>query len=72
MGVFDMLRDQLHMVFFLIPQFVTGRVSLDRVNDFLSNVSCFYSLNFYSSLTCYRPNFWTISLTKILSVYCRV
>jgi len=37
MSVFDMLRDQLHMVFFAIPQFVTGKVSLDRVNDFLTN-----------------------------------
>jgi hypothetical protein len=39
MSVFDMLRDQLHMVFFAITQFVTGKVSLDRVNDFLQNVS---------------------------------
>ena len=37
------------MVFFAIPQFVTGRVSLDRVNDFLTNVSSFYSIDFYGS-----------------------
>lgn len=38
MTVFDMLRDQLHLVFYSITQLVTGRVSLDRVNDFLHNV----------------------------------
>ncbi|KAF8898485.1 hypothetical protein BD779DRAFT_1607278 [Infundibulicybe gibba] len=37
MSVFDMLRDQLHMVFYSINQSVTGKVSLDRVNDFLHN-----------------------------------
>ncbi|KAF8058246.1 hypothetical protein FPV67DRAFT_1565726 [Lyophyllum atratum] len=37
MTVFDMLRDQLHMVFYLINQVVTGKVSIDRVNDFLQN-----------------------------------
>ncbi|KAG6919579.1 hypothetical protein DXG01_004242 [Tephrocybe rancida] len=37
MAVFDMLRDQLHLVFYAITQFVTGKVSLDRVNDSLQN-----------------------------------
>ncbi|KAG6891082.1 hypothetical protein C0995_014172 [Termitomyces sp. Mi166 len=37
MAVFDMLRDQLHMVFYAITQLVTGKVSLNRVNDFLKN-----------------------------------
>ncbi|KAG6857595.1 hypothetical protein H0H87_010163 [Tephrocybe sp. NHM501043] len=37
MAVFDMLRDQLHMVFYAITQLVTGKVSIDRVNDFLHN-----------------------------------
>ncbi|KAF9458727.1 P-loop containing nucleoside triphosphate hydrolase protein [Collybia nuda] len=37
MAVFDMLRDQLHLVFYSITQLVTGKVSLDRVNDFLHN-----------------------------------
>jgi hypothetical protein len=41
MAVFDMLRDQLHLVFYSITQCVTGKVSLDRVNDFLHNVCLF-------------------------------
>ena len=39
MTVFDMLRDQLHIVFFVVSQSITGKVSLDRVDDFLKNVS---------------------------------
>jgi len=43
--VFDMLRDQLHMVLYAVTQAVTGKVSLDRVNDFLHNVrSSLYEL----------------------------
>ncbi|KAG5648265.1 hypothetical protein DXG03_006224 [Asterophora parasitica] len=37
MTVFDMLRDQLHMVFYAVNQVVTGKVSIDRVDDFLQN-----------------------------------
>ncbi|KAF5336910.1 hypothetical protein D9611_003444 [Ephemerocybe angulata] len=37
MTVFDMLRSQLHIVFFVVNQSVTGKVSLDRVDDFLKN-----------------------------------
>ena len=36
--VFDMLRDQLHVILYAVTQAVTGKVSLDRVNDFLHNV----------------------------------
>ncbi|KAJ7293178.1 hypothetical protein C8J57DRAFT_1703993 [Mycena rebaudengoi] len=35
MSVFDMLRNQLHFIFWALSQTVTGKVSLDRVNDFL-------------------------------------
>ncbi|KAI9449922.1 hypothetical protein BJY52DRAFT_1215702 [Lactarius psammicola] len=35
MAVFDLLRDQLHTIFWIIPMFIQARVSLDRVNDFL-------------------------------------
>ncbi|KAJ7102323.1 hypothetical protein B0H15DRAFT_943257 [Mycena belliarum] len=35
MSVFDMLRNQLHFVFWSVNQTVTGKVSLDRVNEFL-------------------------------------
>ncbi|KAG6827485.1 hypothetical protein H0H92_011588 [Tricholoma furcatifolium] len=37
MAVFDLLRDQLHMVFYAITQVITGKVSIDRVDDFLKN-----------------------------------
>ncbi|KAK0478556.1 hypothetical protein IW261DRAFT_1551827 [Armillaria novae-zelandiae] len=37
MSVFDMLRDQLHMVFNSITDTMTGKVSLDRMTDFLRN-----------------------------------
>ncbi|KAG7450174.1 P-loop containing nucleoside triphosphate hydrolase protein [Guyanagaster necrorhizus] len=37
MSVFDMLRDQLHMVFNSITDTITGKVSLDRMTDFLRN-----------------------------------
>jgi hypothetical protein len=43
MTVFDMLRDQLHIVFFVVNQSITGKVSLDRVDDFLKNVSMLVS-----------------------------
>lgn len=35
MAVFDMLREQLHLVFSSISRTVTGKVSLDRVTEFL-------------------------------------
>ncbi|KAF7322651.1 ATP-binding cassette transporter [Mycena chlorophos] len=35
MSVFDMLRNQLHFIFWALAQVVTGKVSLDRVNEFL-------------------------------------
>ncbi|KAH9059056.1 hypothetical protein EDB87DRAFT_1577854 [Lactarius vividus] len=35
MAVFDLIRDQLQSIFWMIPMFTQARVSLDRVNDFL-------------------------------------
>ncbi|KAG2160129.1 uncharacterized protein EDB93DRAFT_1113551 [Suillus bovinus] len=35
--VFDILRDQLGMVFFSVPRFTQAKVSLDRVNSFLTD-----------------------------------
>ncbi|KAI9434157.1 hypothetical protein H4582DRAFT_2081171 [Lactarius indigo] len=35
MAVFDLLTNQLHTIFQMIPMFIQARVSLDRVNDFL-------------------------------------
>ncbi|KDQ20385.1 hypothetical protein BOTBODRAFT_305749 [Botryobasidium botryosum FD-172 SS1] len=37
MAIFDLLRDQLHGVFWIIPMVIQGKVSLDRVNDFIYN-----------------------------------
>ncbi|KZT18101.1 hypothetical protein NEOLEDRAFT_1152799 [Neolentinus lepideus HHB14362 ss-1] len=35
MALFDILRDQLYAVFFMIPMFIQAKVSLDRVDEFL-------------------------------------
>ncbi|KAI0832850.1 multidrug resistance-associated ABC transporter [Trametes gibbosa] len=35
MSVFDVLRDQLHMVFSMLPPIIQAKVSLDRVTEFL-------------------------------------
>ncbi|CAK5280078.1 unnamed protein product [Mycena citricolor] len=35
MSVFDMLRNQLYFIFWALSQTVTGKVSVERVNDFL-------------------------------------
>ncbi|KZV98610.1 P-loop containing nucleoside triphosphate hydrolase protein [Exidia glandulosa HHB12029] len=37
MAVFEMLRDQLHIAFHVIPACVHAKVSLDRLTDFLNN-----------------------------------
>ncbi|KAI0357917.1 P-loop containing nucleoside triphosphate hydrolase protein [Trametes cingulata] len=37
MAVFDMLRQSIHNVFTLVPQFVQVKVSLERIADFLRN-----------------------------------
>ncbi|KAG8744472.1 hypothetical protein FRC11_013448, partial [Ceratobasidium sp. 423] len=36
-GVFDVLRNQLHMLFWHIPMTIQAKVSLGRINDFLQN-----------------------------------
>jgi hypothetical protein len=38
MTVFDLLRDQLFIGFYMVNALVAGKVSLDRVNDFLKTV----------------------------------
>ncbi|KAI0068087.1 hypothetical protein BV25DRAFT_1834393 [Artomyces pyxidatus] len=35
--LFDIMRDQLHSIFYMIPMFIQAKVSLDRVTDFLQN-----------------------------------
>ncbi|KAI9509765.1 hypothetical protein F5148DRAFT_1275094 [Russula earlei] len=37
MAVFDLMREQLHTVFWLIPALIQAKVSLDRADDFLHN-----------------------------------
>lgn len=39
MTVFDMLGQQLHMMSMLMMRSITGKVSLDRVNEFLGKAS---------------------------------
>ncbi|KAH9077606.1 hypothetical protein EDB83DRAFT_2285647 [Lactarius deliciosus] len=35
MAVFELLRNQLHNIFWMVPMFTQAKISLDRVNDFL-------------------------------------
>ncbi|KAI0045217.1 P-loop containing nucleoside triphosphate hydrolase protein [Auriscalpium vulgare] len=35
MAVFDLMRDQLHGIFYMIPTLIQAKVSLDRVDEFL-------------------------------------
>ncbi|KAH7883936.1 hypothetical protein F5I97DRAFT_2075294 [Phlebopus sp. FC_14] len=37
MTIFDILREQLQVVFFMVPAIIQAKVSLDRVNDFLND-----------------------------------
>ncbi|OJA09104.1 hypothetical protein AZE42_02554 [Rhizopogon vesiculosus] len=37
MTIFDILREQLHIVFYTMPRLTQGKVSLDRVNNFLND-----------------------------------
>jgi hypothetical protein len=41
MAVFDMLRDQLHIVLWGFGAVIQGKVSLDRLTEFLNNVRFF-------------------------------
>ena len=36
--MFDLLREQLHMIFWIIPTLIQAKVSLDRTDGFLHNV----------------------------------
>lgn len=36
--VFDMLKEQLHIVFYVLNQAISGKVSLDRVDNFVKHV----------------------------------
>lgn len=43
MSVFDLLREQMWMVFGMTPRIVQAKVSLDRVSEFLRMACQFYS-----------------------------
>ena len=45
MTVLEMLRTQLRIIFEVMTATIAGKVSLDRVSDFLKNVSCAPTLN---------------------------
>src|ERR1700733_668305 len=42
LSVFDLLKEQLHTVFWMMPVFIQAKVSLDRTDDFLRNVRDLY------------------------------
>jgi hypothetical protein len=46
MAVFNLLRNRLSTILFLVNYLVAGKVSLDRVNDFLNKVSLFFTSSF--------------------------
>ncbi|CEL51761.1 ATP-binding cassette transporter abc4 OS=Schizosaccharomyces pombe (strain 972 / ATCC 24843) GN=abc4 PE=3 SV=1 [Rhizoctonia solani AG-1 IB] len=55
-GVFDVLRNQLNMMFWHIPMTIQGKVSLDRINDFLQNTELLDSFNEKESPIIVEPN----------------
>ena len=72
--VFDLLRDQLHTIFWMIPMFIQAKVSLDRVDDFLHNVSAYYfsSNDVYLTFCISRQSCWMSfqTLRRALSASC--
>lgn len=67
MSVFDLLRDQLHMVFYCVTQSVAGKVSLDRVNDFLHDVSIINSVQ----LSLQNTESVSCSIDGAIGLFCR-
>lgn len=45
MSIFDMLREQLHLIFGTVTEVIAGKVSLDRMNAFLHDVGPSLSLH---------------------------
>jgi hypothetical protein len=57
MAVFGLLRTRFRMVLFAINLLVTGRVALDRIDDYLKNVS--FLISSIMPLTyLVRPSSW--------------
>ncbi len=42
MAIFDMFSGQLHRMLYTVSQTVVGKVSLDRLTDFMHNVRCLF------------------------------
>ncbi|EUC62287.1 P-loop nucleoside triphosphate hydrolase, partial [Rhizoctonia solani AG-3 Rhs1AP] len=55
-GVFDVLRNQLHMLFSYIPMTIQAKVSLDRINDFLQNTELLDAYNEKETPAILEPN----------------
>jgi hypothetical protein len=71
--VFDLLRDQLHSIFWMIPMFTQAKVSLDRVDDFLRNVGDYYFPDsLFNILSSARRSCWmSMQMSrKVLSASC--
>ncbi len=66
MSVFDILRDQLHMIFASVTEIMSGKVSLDRMNKFLHEVRLIAVTPHYNQLNALRnrPNCLTLTLRK--------
>ncbi|KAI0677672.1 hypothetical protein C8Q78DRAFT_1003851 [Trametes maxima] len=45
MSVFDVMRDQLHLVFAMVPSMIQAKVSLDRITEFLYNTEMLDEFN---------------------------
>ena len=69
MTVFDMLRNQLSMVSRSITNIVTGKVSLERIAEFLAEVNSIYELSKGANIhnTAHRQNFWMHSRIKTVN-----
>jgi hypothetical protein len=51
--VFDLIKEQLHTIFWMMPGFIQAKVSLDRTDDFLRNVrNSYYSGRLFDLLPC--------------------
>ena len=53
------MKEQLHSTFYMIPNMITGKVSLDRIDDFLKNVSLLFRIMFTPMTTFIRVNYLT-------------
>jgi hypothetical protein len=47
------MKEQLHTIFWMLPLFIQAKVSLDRADDFLRNVSDYYfSSHLFDRIPC--------------------